>query len=195
MEYRFPAYNKSPGVIIGFIIWLVCIIPFAFVPVEITWQLLIPGIFILFFLYVLVASTFKLLITYYLSDKGLRIYKPPFHKTFIPFSDIQQLVMVTDKESEQLMEKLMLEQNEFGQNYDLVGYIKYIRKNTPVYKYFTFAPSAKVSTVGPMDRLTSVQLKTITRFIILSFTNGKFIFLSPKDPIAFMERYEALKSA
>lgn len=192
MEYRFPAYNKSPGVVIGFIIYFVCLFPFLFMGEAITWELFIPGIFLLFFGYVLVASAFKLFITYYISENALRIVKPPFHRISIARTEIKQLVLVTDKEAEQLMENMMMEQNEFAATGDLIGYINYLRKHTPTYKYFTFAPTMKMTTVGPRDLITSMKVTSTTQYIILTLSNDKVLFLSPKDPIGFMEKYNKL---
>ena len=186
MEYRFPAYSRSPGVVIGFIIYFVCLIPLLFLDVDFSWQLLVPGLFLLFFGYVLTASAFKLFTTYYISNKGLRIYKPPFYSISIPYSEIRQLVLVSDKEAEKLIEKFMIEQNEYAESADLVGYLSYLRKNTPAYKYFTFVPTLQVNTTGARDLITSAKVKSTTKYIILTLVNGKILFLSPKDPEGFM---------
>lgn len=193
MENRFPAYNKSPGVVIGFIIYFICVIPFFFMPLDITWELFIPGLFLLFFGYVLTASAFKLFTTYYLSPNGLRIYKPPFYSIKIPYSEIRQLTLVSDKEAEQVIEQFMMEQNELAQSADLIGFISYLRKNTPAYKYFTFAPTLKVTAVGPKDLITSVKVTSTTKYLILKLTKEKILFLSPRDPIGFMQKYNELK--
>ncbi|XOV94939.1 MAG: hypothetical protein ACFHWX_09560 [Bacteroidota bacterium] len=189
MIYRFPAYNKSPGVVIGTIILLACYVPFIFGMVPLAWEALVPGLFILFFTFVLVASAFKLMIRYDVIPDGIRIYKPPFHKKLIPYKDIKKLVLHNDEEARQLMEKLMLEQNSFSESMDIVGYISYIKKNTPAYKYFTYAPTVRVTTAGAKEQITSVKVLSKAQFITLILNDESFIFLSPKDPVGFVEQY------
>lgn len=150
------------------------------------WAILFPGGLFAFFTYVLIASLFKMFITYSINNDGLTIYKPPFHKKQFSWDEIEAVELLTGEETKKQMEDLILEQNSYGDNEDILGYIKMIRNKAPYYKYYTQSPSGKSIHKGEKDTLVSLKVNDMEGIILLQLKNGRTHYLSPENPKQFL---------
>lgn len=151
-----------------------------------------PILLTLFFSYVLIASSFKMFITYSLTKEGLIIFKPPFHKVLFCYRDIENIVLLSEEECKNLIESSVINQNKFLIENDLLGYIKMIRKQAPYYKYFTLAPVLNIQTVGNKEIIRNANSLNNSCIIKIHLKSNNFFFISPENPILFYEEFKKL---
>ena len=149
------------------------------------WGLLIPGIIALFFVYVLVASTFKLFVQYRVGVNGITIIKPPVHRRVILKEEIESVEYLNTEDASSFVAASIQEQNSYADSSDIVGYIRMLRAEFPAYKYYTMSPTAAVSSVGPKERITSLSVRSPGGMIVLRLRNSEEFFLTPRNPEAF----------
>lgn len=159
-----------------------------FTQMEFSFLSLIPITIILFFYYVMIRSWLNLYTRFSINHSGLSIWKLPSHYRNFHKTDIETLEYLDEERTKEIVEQSILEQQKFSDEVDLSGYFQYIRKNIPVYKYFTLAPTGKVTTVGPKDTITNLQIEeSKTGIIKLTLKDGSYYLLSPQHPKAFHE--------
>ena len=150
--------------------------------VELAWPVLFPVAIFSFFAYVLISSSLKMFTTYSITGKGIGLYIPPFHKRNFTIEQIKEVNRISPDETRKIIEASIIEQNSFSESGDLIGYIQMLRKRSPAFRYFTIAPTAKVTTSGPKETITSLDIKSKEGCILLTLKNEEKYFLTPDDP-------------
>jgi len=192
MRQRFLAVRSKAafiGIGGGYLILIISIVaPLTFPDGEtpgLGWGLFIPFLFVLFFLYVLTASLFKMFLIYTVSNEGITIYSPPFHSRLLPFGQILSVTLLDENESRKLIEASILEQNSYGESADLAGYVRMLRKRSPLFRYFTIAPSARVSTTGAGENITSLKVHSTGQIVVIKMKDYREYYLTPERADAF----------
>lgn len=173
----------------GMAILLLCIgVPLIFTPTEeISWSWfgLIPLAIFGFFVYVILSASLKLLITYQVSEHGILISKPLFHRRFIPIDTIEDVILMNEEGTQKLMENEVFYQQWLKDSGDLHGLFQKIKKESPYYLYLTITPRGTSAGEGQAETVTSVNISA--QMVLLILKNGEKFFLSPQNIKTFYD--------
>lgn len=185
-------------VLVGYLILIVCVgLPILFAPkdeLQFHWALLLPLAIVLFMLYVLTDSMMKFFTSFVINENGVKIFLPPFHRRNIPRNQIENVKIFDVEESRQIFEDLIKEQFAVKEDMDIARYVRLLRKKAPAFKYLSIAPSATLTTKGQMEHLTSLNVKSKERMIMMKLKDGKNLYLSPDDIDGFIHSIDKIIS-
>jgi hypothetical protein len=100
-------------------------------------------------------------------------------------SDISTVEHLNPDDTGLFFEALMQEQHSFADTADIVGYVRMLKKESPSFKYFTLSPRATVSSVGPKERITALNVSSGGGMIVVCLKNNEFLYLTPANPEGF----------
>lgn len=167
----------------GMALLLVCIVlPALLTPTEeirFSWFGLIPAAIFLFFIYVILASFLKLFITFNVSDEGIMISKPLFHRRFIPAGEIKEIIMLDEEKTRAFMENEVMYQQGIKDSGEVSNLFQKIKKESPYYKYLTITPGGTSAGTNQAETVTSVNMDG--EMVLLLLKNGEKFFLSPRE--------------
>ena len=189
MGFSFYAYREKMTFVmltVGYLILLSPLIPFAFFPEErhkfSEWNLLFPGVIFYFFMYVLTASLLKLFMRYDVKTNGIHIYRPPFHRFIISKDDLENVEYINSEDTSKVIGKSIEEQENFAENKDIIGFLKYIKEKSPLFRYFSIASSVKVNSTGHSNQYSNLKVYHEGGILRVKLKNGEEYFLSPRKP-------------
>ena len=148
-----------------------------------------------FFVYVMISSSLKMFTTFTISDKGISVYTPPFHTRMFNKDQIREIKLLSAEETRKIIEASILEQNSFSESADIVGYLQMIRKRSPAFRYFTITPTARVTTAGQKETITSLNVKSTGGSITLTMKDDAVYFLTPANPEKFETTFRQMHPA
>lgn len=192
--------NKTTffGLMFGYFIILVSIVPaILFLPekdLKGLSTLTIPLIFCIFFTYVLVSSTLKVLIKYELDSMGIKIIKPLARTHKFDWIDIESVNYLNAESTQEILSDCVKSQFQLREDQDVGGYIRLLRSKSPMYKYFTLVSEAKIRTSGETGHLYSLDLKKQEGMVLLKLMQGNIYYLTPTDPEKFAIECNDLKN-
>lgn len=190
-KFRTHANSNARIATFGGIIILVIIALFSLLysesnSISLSRNLLIPGIFWLFFVYVIGSALLKFFIVIEIKNHGLLIKKPFFHRRFIPASDIAKVVLFDEGETRRKFEQELQGQQGYKYSDNLVGYIQKMKKESRWYKYLTVTARGTSTGTGKAETIQSVTIKA--EMILLELKNQQKLFLSPQNIHVFYEK-------
>ncbi|WP_258103240.1 hypothetical protein [Marinoscillum sp. MHG1-6] len=182
--------NAKIAVYAGMAILALCtVVPLALTPPEeISWHwgYLVPGGIIGFFIYVIVASFLKFFIRFTISQDGLTIRKPLFHKRFIRFDEIEQVILLDQDKTYDFFLNEVSTQYGLRDDSDLSTLIYKIRKESPAYIYLTITPRGSSSGSENAERLSSLHIEA--EMLLIKLKDGQMFFLSPEKIQVFYDQ-------
>ena len=156
------------------------------------WGLLFPLAIGGFMLFVLTASVMKFFISFRIDERGLRIFLPPLHRRWIPAGSIRSVRVLDAEEAKRLFETSIREMFSLGENADLAGFLRLLRRKSPAFRYLSVAPAAAMTTAGPKRHLLSLKVYSRQRMVLLGPQGGQELYLSPQDADAFVRGIAAI---
>lgn len=149
------------------------------------WSFLLVGLFVGFFVYVIVVSFLKFFIRFKITNEGLKITRPFFHKRLIPYRDIVEVKLLDENETYEFFLQEVRGQYGMKDDGDLSTFFYKLRKESSYYKYLTITPRGTSSGEGQAEQLRSLHIKA--EMLVLKLSDGKLLFLAPQHINEFYE--------
>lgn len=193
MNQHYATYSPRSA-IIGVVFGFLLVIPFMYVLFRTefldTTGFLVPVLILLFFFIILTLSFFKFFITYTVTNHGLILIKPPFHKRIIKPRDILQVEILTEQQTLDILAHSVSQSNDSIESGNISGFLDVLKKDYSRYRYFTIVPKPIVTQNDEIIQPEDVE--TSNRAVILVLKPKKVLYLSPKRPVDFKKAVQTL---